>query len=733
MAEAGERITSSLRRWQAIGPTTRVLAFDAMGDEPDVFAAADDGIALLTRTPDAGELTVHRADGPMERHLMGYRQPAAGSDQVPLGDIDVVLVPGLAFGRDGSRLGRGRGYYDQLLPRLRPGAVLVGVVPDACVVERVPVEAHDVAVTHLATESGVIAVGSVPAMDPDLRLATLDWIAGDPDPATRRELEVLLDRGAESDLADRMGGTLEFGTAGIRGEVGAGSNRMNRAVVIRTTAGLADFLADAGRSHGTVVLGYDARLSSRQFAEDAVGVLIAAGITVRYFDHPVPTPVVAHAARDLEAAAAVVVTASHNPPRDNGYKVYDVNAAQIVPPVDTRIAAAIRRVGPASEVPRIEEAMAGATERASSLGERAIAAYAAEVVERRPPVPDPGSMSIVYTPMHGVGRDTLLHVFDMAGYRNVAVVPEQGDPDGTFPTVAFPNPEEPGALDLAIDLARRIDADLVLANDPDADRLAVGVPEGGGFRTLTGNQVGVLLADFVLSRDTAGERLVVNSIVSSPMLEAVAEHHGARFCQTLTGFKWIANAAMDLERSDGCRFVFGFEEALGYSVGPVVRDKDGISAALWFADLAAWARAEGIGVLGYLERLYRRDDVWASVQKNVVRPGADGLAEIAAIMDRLRTDHPTELGGHRVDGSVDYRDNADRRPRWLPAAALVEFSLADAGRALVRPSGTEPKLKIYVDRRASVADDADVWGAEAAARVDALAIAEDLAGFLGLA
>jgi phosphomannomutase len=504
---------------------------------------------------------------------------------------------------------------------------------------------------------------------------------------------------------------------------------MNRAVVIRTTRGLADFLIDAGRSDGVVVLGFDGRLSSHRFAADAIGVLAAAGIDVRYFPAPVPTPLVAHAARRLDAVAAVVVTASHNPPQDNGYKVYDVNGAQIVPPVDARIASAIDAVGPANEVPRLDLEASGAT----PLGAVAIADYVEEVLARRASSSRRPDLEIVYTPMHGVGRSVLEHVFHAAGYRRLTAVPEQADPDGRFPTVAFPNPEEPGALDLATALAGDVGADLVLANDPDADRLAVQVPDGGTFRTLTGNQIGVLLADFVLEHDPGVGALVVNSIVSSPMLADVARHHGARFEQTLTGFKWIANAAMDLERDEGLRFVFGYEEALGYTVGPTVRDKDGISAALWFADLTAACLQEGTDVLGRLEALYRRLGIWASVQKSLARPGAEGIAEIAGAMDLLRDRIPDRLGGHAVVGITDYRDGAAERPRWLPATALVAFDLGEAGRALVRPSGTEPKLKIYVDRRAAVAEGADVWAVEADARDDGLAVAEDLAVFLELA
>jgi phosphomannomutase len=571
------------------------------------------------------------------------------------------------------------------------------------------------------------------SIEHELRRATRDWIAGDPDRATRSELRALLDAGDEAALADAMGGTLAFGTAGIRGTVGAGSNRMNRAVVIRTTRGLADYLAATRPGTGPVVVGFDGRLSSRAFAEDTVGVLVGAGIPVRYFPEVAPTPLVAYAARVFGATAAVVVTASHNPPRDNGYKVYDANAAQIVPPVDAGIAAAIDRVGPAVSVPRLEGALAGASDLARPVEPSLASRYVEEVLALRPAVAADRRLRIVYTPLHGVGRSLAERVLRPAGFADLHVVAEQAEPDGRFPTVAFPNPEEPGALDLAVALASRVGADLILANDPDADRLAVCVPREGGWAPLTGNQVGQLLADFLLEHGGPGPTpLVVNSIVSSPMLASIAAAYGARYEATLTGFKWIANAALDLEAAEGIRFIFGYEEALGYTVGPVVRDKDGISAALFFAELAAHCRAVGESVSDRLHRLYRRHGLWVSVQHSVVRAGREGAAEIAAAMELLARRRPARLGGTRVTGAVDFREGAEERPRWLAATPLVALALGSAGRALVRPSGTEPKLKIYVDRRVSLAEGDDPGQAEAAALEEAGLVAADLAAFLGL-
>jgi phosphomannomutase len=570
-------------------------------------------------------------------------------------------------------------------------------------------------------------------IDAALRRATEEWIAADPDPATRAELQALLDSGDETALRDRMGGTLAFGTAGIRGVVEAGSNRMNRAVVIRATRGLADYLLATRPGAGPVVVGFDGRLSSRAFAADTVGVLAAAGLPVRYFPEVAPTPLVAYAARVLGATAAVVVTASHNPPRDNGYKVYDANGAQIIPPVDAGIAAAIARVGPADEVPRMEGALEEAGDLAGPIDPSVTSRYVAEVLALRPDIAVDRSLRLVYTPMHGVGRRLAERVLRPAGFADFHVVAEQAEPDGRFPTVAFPNPEEPGALDLAQALATRVGADLILANDPDADRLAVCLPRDGAWVALTGNQVGLLLADFLLEHAGPGARpLVVNSIVSSPMLAAIAAGYGARFEATLTGFKWIANAALALEAAEGVRFVFGYEEALGYTAGPVVRDKDGISAALLFAELAAHCRAQGETVWDRLAGLYRRHGLWVSVQRSIVRPGPRGAAEIAAAMGLLADRLPERLGDAAVAGVTDFREGAAQRPAWLGTTPLVALDLGERGRALVRPSGTEPKLKIYVDGRAPLGPGDDLRGAEASALEAARAVAADLAGFLGL-
>ncbi|CAN5854122.1 phospho-sugar mutase [soil metagenome] len=554
------------------------------------------------------------------------------------------------------------------------------------------------------------------------------WIEGDPDPGTRQDLQAMIEAGEWAELTERMDGLLEFGTAGLRGAVEAGSNRMNRATVIRTTAGLAEYLR---QRPGVVVVGYDGRTSSQTFAEDTVGVLTAAGLEVRYFNEPVPTPIVAFAAKDLEAAGAVVITASHNPPADNGYKVYDSNAAQIVPPTDESISMAIARARPANEIPRVENAFETATNAVALDIDEVYERYRSQVEMVRPSRRVAGTLTFAYTPIHGVGWRFLERLMRDGGHDRVSVVESQRDPDGAFPTVSFPNPEEPGAMDEVMELGTRVEADLVLANDPDGDRLAVAIPHGSsGWKGLTGNQVGVLMADWLLDSWSGPQpAIVINSIVSSPMLADVAGIHDARFEQTLTGFKWIANAALDLEDQGHGTFLFGYEEALGYSVGPVVRDKDGLSAALVFADMAAALADAGSSVEERLANLYERVGLWVSSQLSISRPGASGLEEIDAAMARIGDRIPDDVAGHGVMEVVDYRQGADQRPRWLATTALVALSLPGGGRVLVRPSGTEPKLKIYVDLPGSIGKDLSL--SEAALLAQADQIAQATARFLG--
>ncbi|GGS82078.1 phosphomannomutase [Planobispora rosea] len=556
-------------------------------------------------------------------------------------------------------------------------------------------------------------------MSSDLVRLARAWLDQDPDPETRGELEALLSGGDEAALRDRFRAKLEFGTAGLRGELGAGPNRMNRVTVMRAAAGLAAVLGP-GRH---VVIGYDARHNSDVFARDTAAVLTGAGLRASVLPAPLPTPVLAFAVRHLGADAGVTVTASHNPPRDNGYKVYWGDGSQIVPPIDVEISTAIDAVGPVSELPLGSPDDPAWTE----LGEEITAAYLEAVTAL--PLGDARDLRVAYTPLHGVGGATLAAAFRAAGFDAPEVVEAQAAPDPDFPTVAFPNPEEPGAMDLALELAGRIGADLVLANDPDADRCAVGVPlPGGGHRMLTGDEVGALLGEHVI-RHTSGERLVATTIVSSSLLGRIAAEYGVRYAETLTGFKWImkAGSGPDGHGGAGARLVYGYEEALGYSVGSdaglPVHDKDGIGAALTVAGIAAGAKRDGRTLLDLLDDQARRYGLHATSQLSV---RVSDLSLIAGAMARLRAAPPAELGGRKVESAEDLSLGAG----GLPPTDGLRYLLSGGTRVVVRPSGTEPKLKCYLEVVVPVTG--DVADARARAVRDLEALKLDLAAALDL-
>jgi phosphomannomutase len=562
------------------------------------------------------------------------------------------------------------------------------------------------------------------------------WIEADPDPETRAELQAYVDTRDEARLIELMSEPLSFGTAGLRAIVGPGPSRMNCAVVRQTTAGVARYLES--QYHGSqmppIVVARDARLSSAAFMHEAVGVLAAHDLPVRYFSEPVATPLAAYAARRLGACACIVITASHNPAEYNGYKLYGPNAVQIVPPVEQALKEEIARSRAASEEPTLPLAMKGHYANVQPIAGRFMEEYFRDVAGLRPAGSPSRDLRIAYTPLHGVGASPVRRVFSDAGFRDLQVVPEQSAPDGLFPSVSFPNPEEPGALDLVTALARSVGAHLVLANDPDVDRLAASIPDDrGGWLPLSGNQLGCLLGDFLLERAPALPRpLVVQSIVSSPMLGSIATAHGAHCEQTLTGFKWIWTAALELMEHANLNYVFGYEEALGYSIGQLVRDKDGISAALMLAELAALERANGGSLRERLAGLYRQHGLWVSVQASVVRAGLRGAEEIRGAMQRLLENPPQQVVNVPVTGVVDFRTGGEHRPRWLGNASLVELTLGERGRILVRPSGTEPKLKFYVDLRRAIAPATDVWQAERETRAEASGLAEAMISNLGL-
>ncbi|MCU1496009.1 MAG: Glucose,6-bisphosphate synthase [Acidimicrobiaceae bacterium] len=528
------------------------------------------------------------------------------------------------------------------------------------------------------------AVGPVPTA---LRARVEEWIAADPDPATRDELVELLAAGDTAGLEERFALPLTFGTAGIRGALGAGPARMNRLVVQRTTVGLARFVLDQGPAAASagIVVGRDGRHGSEPFAADVAAIASRAGVRTRSLPRPLPTPITAFAVRHYGASAGVMVTASHNPAADNGYKVYLAGGAQVIAPHDATIAAAA--ADPATVPPS-----PGSGAPAEELDEvEVLDAYRAAALRLVDPRAN-RALRIVYTPLHGMGGAVLPDLLERAGFAPPFPVPAQAMPDPDFPTLAFPNPEEPGALDLAIAEAVSHQADVVVANDPDADRLAVAVPDrsGGGWRTLSGDELGILLAEHLISSSTGDDRLVATTIVSSSMLAALAAEQGVAYVETLTGFKWLARAAV---RRPGRRLVFAYEEALGYAVSEAVADKDGMSAALVLADLAARAKADGTSLLDRLDDLAARLGVHATAQWSLRLDGPDASRQIAAIVDRWRVDPPGSLAGLAVDEHLDLATGSAELP---PTDAIV-VRAGGRARVVVRPSGTEPKLKCYLE------------------------------------
>jgi phosphomannomutase len=511
------------------------------------------------------------------------------------------------------------------------------------------------------------------------------WIAQDPDATTRAELESLLGtvadgvEGAAADLDSRFGARLEFGTAGLRGEIGAGPNRMNRVLVSQAAAGFAAYLLERGE-RPSVVIGYDGRTNSRVFATDTAELMAGAGVRAIILPRLLPTPVLAFAVRHLGVSAGVMVTASHNPAADNGYKVYlggFDDGSQIVSPADAEIAEHIERIAAEHSVLELPRSTDYET-----AGEEVVEEYVRLTAGL---ATGATHIRVAYTPMHGVGWETASAVFAKAGFNDVTVVEEQREPDAAFPTVAFPNPEEPGALDLAFDLAARIDADIIVANDPDADRLAIAIPESdGSWRRLSGNAVGMLLGWRAAERldRTDQDGTLAASIVSSPALKEIARKYNHDFAETLTGFKWVSRVG---------GLAYGYEEALGYLVDPEkIRDKDGISAAVDFLCLAAELKAAGSSIVEHELAFADKFGAYASSQISL---RVSDLAEIPVLMKRLRDAPPSTVGGITVQSIDDFAEG------WgdFPAGDILRFWFEGKARVIVRPSGTEPKLKVYID------------------------------------
>ena len=515
-------------------------------------------------------------------------------------------------------------------------------------------------------------------IDTALRAEVEKWITEDPDAATRSQLQEMLDSGDETSLRSCFAGFLEFGTAGLRGPLGPGPSRMNRAVVTKTAAGLAIYMKRNGLK--SVVIGRDARYGSEDFTRDTAEIMHGAGFEVFVLPRPLPTPVLAYAVRNLKCDVGIMVTASHNPPQDNGYKVYlggtvggvRYEGSQIISPADSEISADIAAVPALNTLVRSQ----GWT----ILDESHIDAYVSATSRL---ATKPGALTIVYTAMHGVGTETLEKVFKAAGFPAPTLVSEQAQPDPDFPTVKFPNPEEPGAIDLSLVKAREVSADLVIANDPDADRCAAAIKDRDGqWRMLRGDEVGALLGEYMARKAPNKEVMLANSIVSSSILSKIAQHYGLPFKETLTGFKWLAKIP---------NLWFGYEEALGYAVdSKSVNDKDGISAALVLAQLATDLKAEGKTLVDLLDEIWERHGYHGTKQISV---RTTSVAQIDAILSKFRDATPATIGRF----SLTAFDDLEKPQDGLPPTNGVRIRLMDNIRIIVRPSGTEPKIKCYIE------------------------------------
>lgn len=526
------------------------------------------------------------------------------------------------------------------------------------------------------------------------------WLQRDPDSTTKAQLQQLIDSNAVDTIKDCFSQRLEFGTAGLRGKVGCGPNRMNRLVIQETATGLGQYLIKIlpNAAHRGVVIGYDGRTDSKRFAHDAASILTQQGIKVFLTAEETATPVVAFGIKHLKAAAAIVVTASHNPPEYNGFKVYWENGAQIIPPHDNGIA---NEIETASTLPISMMPLEAAEEKNLLVWLKKDYFYQyQQAINNQPSITKQSekhqAVSLSYTAMHGVGAKMAEQLLSDNGFTQVYSVPEQNTPDGKFPTVNFPNPEEPGAMDMVIALAKEHQADLACANDPDADRFAVAArTPDGNYQMLTGDQVGCLLAQYLLSHCDKPNPLVGNTIVSSTLLKKIAESNKADYYQTLTGFKWLTNVAMS-KKQDNKTFLFAYEEALGYAIGETVWDKDGLSALLAFAQLASELKGQNKTVWDQLELLYREHGVYLNSQRSIALDPT-----LPAIGEKLRNNPPSTIAGRKVEMIEDLktlqRSFSDGKVEMidLPVSDVLIYHLSDGARVIVRPSGTEPKLKCY--------------------------------------
>lgn len=533
------------------------------------------------------------------------------------------------------------------------------------------------------------------------------------DPGLREELERIGE--SPEEIRDRFGRELTFGTGGLRGVLGAGPGRMNIYTVRRATQGLADYLKKE-KDRPTAAIAYDSRIGSELFAREAACVLAGSGVKAWIYPRLEPTPALSFAVRDLGCDAGICITASHNPAPYNGYKVYGPDGCQITLEMAAEIQSAIGRVDVFADVCRGDFDRAVESGQIAYIPQETLDRYVAAVLAQRVTEAPAAELRVVYTPLNGTGRECVLRALEAIGVEQVLVVPEQERPDGRFPTCPYPNPEVPEAMRLGLALCRREQADLLLATDPDCDRVGVAVPDGAGeYGLLTGNEVGVLLLDWLCRvRQESGrmpERPVaVTTIVSTPMADPIAERYGVELRRVLTGFKFIGEQIGALEQAGEVeRFLFGFEESCGYLSGPHVRDKDGVNAAVLLCDMAAWYRRRGQSLRQVLDGLYWQFGRYRDVLISVEHPGGDGMARMVSLMERLREDPPASLGGQRVVSAEDYA----RGVGDLPGADVLRLDLAGGGRAIIRPSGTEPKIKAYL----SVCGEDEAQTAQAADRL----------------
>lgn len=558
------------------------------------------------------------------------------------------------------------------------------------------------------------------------------------DEDTKAELRAI--EGDENEIKERFYMDLEFGTAGLRGVIGAGINRMNIYVVRRATQGLANYIIKQGGADKGVAIAYDSRHMSPEFAMEAAMTLAANGIKAYKFESLRPTPELSFAVRELGCIAGINITASHNPPEYNGYKVYWEDGAQFTPPHDKGVTEEVLAIEDLSTVKTTDEASAVAAGKYEVIGreidDKYIAQVKAQVVNQKAIDEMQDQISIVYTPLHGTGNIPARRVMKELGFTHVYVVPEQELPDGDFPTVSYPNPEAAEAFSLGLKLAGEKNADLVLATDPDADRLGVYVKDAGSgeYIPLTGNMSGSLLCEYVLSQKKAAGKIpedgqVIKSIVSTNLIDAVAKEYGCELIEVLTGFKWIGQQVLKNEKTGRGTYLFGMEESYGCLIGTYARDKDAISATAALCEAAAYYKQKGMTLWDAMVAMYEKYGYYKDAVKSIGLSGIEGLAKIQSIMETLRNNTPKEVGGYKVVSARDYKldtikdmASGEVKPTGLPSSNVLYYDLNDGAWICVRPSGTEPKIKFYYGIKGSSMEDADAkseaLGAAVMAMVD---------------